>query len=105
VIGVLIWEAVGKPIDDSLNGLIFISGRHAASLSAAVLSHKADELLPGAIGHVSLALALSAYEQWLESADASSAELIDAAMADLVRTRALIAADSHRVSARPLAPA
>jgi len=31
--------------------------------------------------------------QWLESADASSAELFDAAMADLVRTRELISAD------------
>jgi hypothetical protein len=68
VIVVLIWKAVGKPIDDGLNGLIFISGRHAASFPAAALSHKADELLHRAIGHGSL-VALSAYEQWLESAD------------------------------------
>ncbi|WP_373460160.1 acyl-CoA-like ligand-binding transcription factor [Arthrobacter globiformis] len=52
-------------------------------------------MLPRAIGHGSLALALSAYEQRLESADASSAELIDAATADLVRTRELISTDSQ----------
>lgn len=106
VIGVLIWKAVGKPVDDSLNGLIFISGRYAASLPVAALSHKADELLPRAIGHGSLALALSAYEQWLESADASSAELVDAAMAALVRTREFDLGGFAIVSQLgPLAPA
>lgn len=39
-----------------------------------------DDLLPRVVGHVSLALALSAYEQWLESADAGLAALLDGAM-------------------------
>ena len=47
-----------------------------------------DDLVPLTIGHVSLAIALSAYEQWLAAPDeptaASLAELLDAAMAGLV---------------------
>jgi mycofactocin system transcriptional regulator len=42
------------------------------------------DLLPRIVGQVSLALALSAYEQWLASPDASLAALLDDAMAALV---------------------
>src|SRR3954452_19033891 len=42
-----------------------------------------DHLMPRMVGHVSLALALSAYEQWLESPDASLRILLDDAMASL----------------------
>ena len=40
-------------------------------------------LMPRVVGHVSLALALSAYEEWLESSDASLPTLLDQAMAAL----------------------
>jgi mycofactocin system transcriptional regulator len=43
-----------------------------------------DDLLPHTVGHVSLALALSAYDQWLKVPDASLAALLDQAMAALV---------------------
>ena len=39
--------------------------------------------MPRTVGHVSLALALTAYEQWLESPDASLQTLLEAAMASL----------------------
>jgi mycofactocin system transcriptional regulator len=39
-----------------------------------------DDLLPRTVGHVSLALALSAYEQWLESTDAEPAGMLDVSM-------------------------
>lgn len=55
-----------------------------AEYVAGRLGVASDELLPRTVGHVSLALALAAYEQWLQSADASLADLIDAAMAGLV---------------------
>jgi len=42
-----------------------------------------DDLMPRMVGHVSLALALSAYEQWLEAPDASLQKLLRAAMASL----------------------
>ena len=42
------------------------------------------DLMPRVVGHVSLALALSAYEEWLQSASASLPDLLDAAMAALV---------------------
>lgn len=42
-----------------------------------------DDLTPRVVGHVSLALALSAYEQWLESPDASLQMLLREAMASL----------------------
>lgn len=41
-------------------------------------------LVPRVVGHVSLALALSAYEEWLESSEASLPTLLDEAMAALV---------------------
>jgi len=44
-----------------------------------------DDLMPRTVGQVSLALALSAYEQWLETPDASLRDLLDATMAALVR--------------------
>lgn len=44
---------------------------------------EADDLMPRTVGHVSLALALTAYEQWLESPDASLQTLLEAAMASL----------------------
>lgn len=42
-----------------------------------------DALFPRMVGHVSLALALSAYEVWLEDETAALGDLIDQAMADL----------------------
>ena len=51
---------------------------------AARLDLEPDDLLPRMVGHVSLALALSAYEQWLDAPDASLPELLDSAMALLV---------------------
>lgn len=42
------------------------------------------DLLPRTVGQVSLALALSAYEQWLESPESALAELLDEAMSALV---------------------
>lgn len=45
----------------------------------------ADALLPRTIGHVSLALALSAYEQWLEDEDSSLPRLLDSALSGLRR--------------------
>lgn len=42
-----------------------------------------DLLLPKTVGHVSLALALSAYEQWLETGDRTLDELLTAAMSAL----------------------
>ena len=41
------------------------------------------DLLPRTVGHVSLALAISAYEQWLDSFDVRLEECIDSAMASL----------------------
>jgi hypothetical protein len=43
-----------------------------------------DDLRPRTVAHVSLALALSAYDQWLKLPDASSGALLDQAMAALV---------------------
>ncbi|MEV0972384.1 mycofactocin system transcriptional regulator [Microtetraspora glauca] len=45
----------------------------------------ADALLPRTIGHVSLALALSAYEQWLEEEDSSLPRLLDSSLSGLRR--------------------
>lgn len=42
-----------------------------------------DDLLPRTIGRVTLALALSAYEQWLDDETASLSDLIDASVAAL----------------------
>lgn len=42
-----------------------------------------EDLVPRVVGHVSLAIALSAYEQWLASPEASLAELLDTAMDSL----------------------
>lgn len=50
---------------------------------------EADDLMPRTVGHVSLALALSAYEQWLESPDASMPTLLEAAMASLAEHLAM----------------
>ena len=44
-----------------------------------------DDLLPRTVGHVSLALALSAYEQWLASSEDSLADLLAAGMTGLQR--------------------
>lgn len=44
-----------------------------------------DDLVPRTVGHASLAIALSAYEQWLESPEASLAQLLDQSMAGLRR--------------------
>ena len=43
----------------------------------------ASDLLPVTVGHVSLALALSAYEFWLAHDDADLLELVDSAMTGL----------------------
>lgn len=56
-----------------------------AEYVAARLDLEPDDLLPRTVGHVSLALALSAYEQWLATPDASLSELLDSAMAMLIQ--------------------
>jgi mycofactocin system transcriptional regulator len=56
-----------------------------AEYVAGRLGLRADDMVPKTVGHVSLAIALSAYEQWLASPDASLAELLDEAMAGLVQ--------------------
>jgi mycofactocin system transcriptional regulator len=56
-----------------------------AEYVAGRLGVEPDDLVPRTVGHVSLAIALSAYEQWLASPGASLAELLDAAMAGLVQ--------------------
>jgi len=56
-----------------------------AEYVAARLDLEPDDLLPRTVGHVSLALALSAYEQWLDTPDASLPELLDSAMAMLIQ--------------------
>jgi len=60
-----------------------------AEYVAGRLDLQPDDLLPRTVGHVSLAIALSAYEQWLASPDRSTAEslaeLLNAAMTGLVR--------------------
>jgi mycofactocin system transcriptional regulator len=57
--------------------------RAIADFVADRLGIAADDLLPRSVGHVSLALSVSAYEQWLEDDDSSLLELIDAAMSGL----------------------
>ena len=47
------------------------------------LDLRPDDLLPRTVGQVSLALALSAYETWLEQPDASLPDLLESAMAAL----------------------
>ena len=56
-----------------------------AEYVAGRLGLEPDDLMPRTVGQVSLALALSAYEQWLETPDASLRDLLDATMAALVR--------------------
>ena len=56
-----------------------------AEYVAGRLATEADDLLPRTVGHVSLALALSAYEQWLASPAAVLSELLDEAMGELRR--------------------
>ena len=48
------------------------------------LDLRPDDLMPRTVGQVSLALAVSAYETWLEQPNASLADLLDSAMAALV---------------------
>jgi len=47
------------------------------------LDLRPDDLIPRTVGQVSLALALSAYETWLEQPDASLHALLESAMAAL----------------------
>jgi len=54
-----------------------------AEYVAARLGLEPDDLMPRTIGQVSLALALSAYETWLEQPDASLPELLESAMTAL----------------------
>jgi hypothetical protein len=42
-----------------------------------------DDLVPQLVAHVSLALALAAYQQWLERSDVTLTQLFDASMAAL----------------------
>jgi mycofactocin system transcriptional regulator len=44
-----------------------------------------DELQPATVGHVSLALALTAYEQWLRHPEGSLTRLLDDAMSSLAQ--------------------
>ena len=59
-----------------------------AEYVAGRLGLEPDDLVPRTVGHVSLAIALSAYEQWLATPDEDSAEslaaLLDEAMKGLV---------------------
>ena len=54
-----------------------------AEYAASRLGLHPDDLLPRTVGHVSLALALSAYEQWLTSSEESLLDLLDAGMTGL----------------------
>ena len=54
-----------------------------ADFVAARLGLAPDAMLPRVVGHVALALALSAYEQWLDDDTAALPDLLDEAMADL----------------------
>ncbi len=54
-----------------------------ADYVAARLGLSPDDLMPRMVGHVSLALALSSYEQWLASPGASLRSILTAAMASL----------------------
>ena len=54
-----------------------------AEFVAERLGLQSSDLLPRTAGHVSLALAISAYEQWLREARESLAELLDQSMASL----------------------
>ena len=60
-----------------------------AEYVAGRLGIEPNDLVPRTVGHASLAIALSAYEQWLASPDEDSAEslaaLLDAAMQGLVQ--------------------
>lgn len=47
------------------------------------LGTRPDELLPRVAGHVSLALSISAYEQWLSQPDSRLTSILDDAMVDL----------------------
>ena len=49
------------------------------------LGLRVHDLVPRVVGHVSLALALSAYEQWLDTQDRSLLDLISASMASLTQ--------------------
>jgi mycofactocin system transcriptional regulator len=52
----------------------YVAERHALTV---------DDLLPRAIGHVTLALALAAYEEWLEHSEGMIEEFLDDALAGL----------------------
>ena len=56
-----------------------------AQYVAARLDLEPDDLLPRMVGDASLALALSAYGQWLDTPRASLRVLLDSAMAMLVQ--------------------
>jgi len=56
-----------------------------AEFVAGRLGLESDDPMPRMVGHVSLALALSAYEQWLDSPNASLRALLDETMALLVK--------------------
>lgn len=47
------------------------------------LGQQPDDLLPATVGHVSLAIAFSAYQRWLAQEDADLLALLDEAMAQL----------------------
>lgn len=55
-----------------------------AEFVARRLGQRPEDLLPRTIGHVSLALALAAYEVWLDDEQASLHDLLDEAMRGLV---------------------
>jgi mycofactocin system transcriptional regulator len=61
--------------------LKYAEWRHViAEYAAARTGQDAGALLPRVVGHVSLALALSAYESWLDHEDANLLDLVDEAM-------------------------
>ena len=61
-----------------------------------------DDLLPQTIGRVSLALALSAYERWVETEDRPLTELLDEAMVGL---RGFLGDGDRPAHSEPLRPA
>ena len=54
-----------------------------AEYAASRLGLPVDAMLPRVVGHVALALALSAYERWLDDEDAALGDLLDDALAGL----------------------
>ena len=57
--------------------------RVIAEYVAQRLSVQPDDHLPRLVGHISLAVSVAAYEQWLDNADRTITDLLDEEMAGL----------------------